>query len=309
MRCVVALLLICGFVFGGIANGQEAAPAAEAPEAPVQEECADGPSTFELYLRATFLKLDVDTSLVRRVTGEKLELADELGMDSETVPEIRMRWRFAEHHSLTASYFGLDQSGNDIFILPLIVDDNLSGMWGRLESDLSLDYGRLGWRWEVAGRETDRFSVETILDAAIFNVDASYKRFDLLNPIFPTDEDDADGTAGIPLVGVRVEGMPTDYLNLYAEAAGMSAGKYGNIIDGELGVQILLGKYFTLEAGYRLLSIHGEYDSDDDKDFGDFLSGNWRLRRVILNQILWNNDDDEADIDLSGPFISGAIRF
>jgi len=237
------------------------------------------PAKFELTLRGWSTDFEADSTLLREVFGVRVDVADELGLDPDTIPEIRLRWRFAKHHSFTAAYLGIDESADRAILRPFVLDDGVTAPFGALKADLNLDYFRLGWRWEIGGRKSDKFDLETILDVAIFDLEASYRHNGLFLPFFLSSEDSVDETVAIPLIGLRAEGRPFKHLGIYGEVAGMIAGDYGDIVDLEFGVRGYLGKHLTLEGGYRYFSING------------------------------SDGDDEADVTLDGPFLGVGLRF
>jgi hypothetical protein len=114
----------------------------------------------------------------------------------------------------------------------------------------------------------EKVKIGTILEAKGFAGKAS-----LNAPALAIDES-TDFLAGMPTVGLSLtvnpfkEAQPyksesiLSNLGFYAEAAGMSAGKYGYFIDAETGVRWVPVKYVSVSGGYRMVSLKAEYEDD-----------------------------------------------
>jgi hypothetical protein len=278
---LVMLIAGAGVAFAQVPETPEVAetPVVEPEDAVMGEVMEKDYRPLEIELRGWFTSIGAESSVLEEVFGGKLDIDSELGLDDDDVPEIRFRWQFAPKHALVLRYVGLDYSGSDFVAKPLLFDGGLAGIFNTVKADLSLDYGRIGWRWSVVGEAGADFKLDTILDVAILSADASYERYSLLNPFFPADDDDVGGTIALPLIGLAADLKVMSHLEIFGELSGMYLGNYGSMLDLEAGARILLGDSFTLSAGYRLLDVDAEYD------------------------------DEDGNLDFSGPFVGVSVRF
>jgi hypothetical protein len=108
------------------------------------------------------------------------------------------------------------------------------------------------------------------------------KGFDLDLELVSMDENVEDSESlpiALPTVGLVADLNPIDAINVYGEISGVSAGSYGYLYDAEAGVKFIPFHNFTVTAGYRILKLDVEVD------------------------------EDEALLEISGPFLGGSIRF
>lgn len=253
---------------------------------------AEAPETYlKLEVRYWWSDLDAQTSLVREgFGGGRVDLHDELGLDDDELPEVELRWQMAPRHGLRLSYMRLDTEGSEtswrpLLLNPLRLDDTLVGGAYRIDSDLELNYFRLGWYWSFLGESDSPFSLELMLDAAVADVDAGYDARYLtalsLDPRnwFGRDEDDWDGVGGLPLVGLAATVRPFERLHLHAQVEGMTGGSYGYILDAEASAEVMLGNHIGVKGGYRDLRIKLDISDDDGK------------------------------VEFSGPFVGASVKF
>lgn len=283
-----------------------AAPAAQGEEGafdrPLQSE------RFEIGVRGWFTSIKGDTSIIREVFGGRIELEDELGISDDNVPELRIRWQFMERHALIARYTRLSYSGNEFIARPFVFDNQITGLFNRVESEAKLNYGRVGWRWTLVGERSHGFSLESIVDVGIYDVSASFRSYRVGNPFWPEERESFSKTLPIPLVGVGAKFQPHENFEVFGELAGMYAGRYGKMYDAEIGVRALLGPNFSAEAGYRHMHVDAEFSSSSrGVNFRDFRGGPLRLFRVV-NTIV-SDDKEQAKMNISGPFVGLNLRF
>lgn len=275
------------------------------------QAAADMPR-LELTLRGWYSDFDGETSVLKKLSTDNLDLDDALGFDDFTAPEARLRLRTGEKHAIELRYAYLEFDSSEYLARPFVFDGRLAGVLNRVEGDIALHYIRLGWRYRLIGTEDEKFQLDTMLDLAVFNGNADYKLYEWWNPWWVNDESDYEGWAGLPLLGVSAKLRPMDRFEIFGELSGMYAGDYGHAIDAEAGLRFIFTDAFSVEAGYRLFKLHGEWDDDDDdmdwRDWGDFVfsPGSFVRNRVVKR---FYGGDDEADLQMSGPFVGATLRF
>jgi hypothetical protein len=267
-----------------------------APGVSAIAQTEDGGSLQRLGLtvRGWRANLDGDTSLITNLIGDRLDLDRKLGIDDEDSLDARIRLQLTRNHALVFRYVYLDFSGENTVVEPLLFEGELAGLASYVESDIELHYGRVGWRWSIIGDPTERFHLDTVLDAAVFSLDASAKHYDVWNYFVP-EEHSFDGTIGLPVVGLGFNGRPTKYLEVFGEFAGMYAGDYGHLFDAEAGLRLPFGDHFAIEGGYRWFAINGRFGEFDDLP--------------LVPKLLGAEEEKEADLTMEGPFVGVSIRF
>lgn len=266
---------------------------------------------LQLTLRGWYANLDGDTSVLKKLSGDDIDLDDTLGFDDYTAPEVRLRLQLVDRHALELRYAHLAFDTGEYLIEPLVFDQRLAGVLNRVEGDLELHYIRLGWRYRLIGDGGGPFDLETVADAAIFNGKAEYKLYEWWNPWLVDDEDEYDEWGGLPLLGLSATVRPMDRIELFGEAAGMYAGDYGHAFDAEAGLRFMVTDFFALEAGYRMFRLHGEWeDKSDGPGLANlFLGDADTFIRDVLVRRIYGGDDDEATLTMSGPFVGASLRF
>jgi len=245
-RIAVSTLAFC-LVLNGAAAAQDVSPA------------------FRLTLRGWWADVDAETSLVKDLFGGRIDIDDELGIDTETVPEARLRLQLKPRHAIELRLLHLSYDADETVIRPLLFDDSLTALFNRLKGEITLTYARLGWRWAIVAPDNGRFRLETMLDIVGGEATAEYK---VELPIVPYtfDKDEVEVAGALPTLGLAAAVAPADWLELAAEVSGMTAGKYGRVLDYEALLRIKLADWFGIEGGYRGLYIKGS-DGDDEAKF------------------------------------------
>ena len=114
--------------------------------------------------------------------------------------------------------------------------DEPVALFNRIKAETDVKNLRLGWRWCVAGSEDSSWKLETIVDAAGYQLDAKYKDYIPTWPFTRLGKDDVHATVGLPLLGLSLGLKPLDWLGFFAEGSGMYAGDYGYLFDTLGGV-------------------------------------------------------------------------
>lgn len=215
--------------------------------------------------------LSLDGKVEENNIGQDIDFVDDLGVDDENFPGGRVILNMTDSSFLRLEYTPIDTDSDEILTKSVTFNGKVYNVGTRVLTDFEMRYARFGWGWYII--DFDMVRVGTLLEAKLFDLEMS-----LDAPAVPLNESE-DFTFGLPTVGVIAEVNPIDMLSIYGEVSGIAAGGYGHMLDGEVGVKLIPIDYFTVSAGYRVFNI--------DLDV----------------------DDNEADLMLNGPFISGSFRF
>lgn len=239
---------------------------------------ADDDFRLELKLRYWLTNFEAETEVVEEIFGGDIDLDDDFNVGDGDLPELQLRWQFKPKHALIARYIQLDNWGENLEVLGLLMDNRPIVAPNFLRSDLELKYLKLGWRRKLFGNEVVK--VETIVDLAVFDIEAEFSaRTWLISPLWKVDDEDEDELGFLPLLGLSCGVTPLKRLSVFAEVSGMYAGSYGSIIDAEAGLRFVPWGFLSIEGGYRYLEIDVELDNED------------------------------TQVQLDGPFVGASVRF
>lgn len=229
---------------------------------------------IEAEARYWFTDLESKASVTASgVTGTDIDLKDDLGIGDEDLPEARLIWHTGPNSKIRLAYTQVNYSGSKNIEKTITFDGKSYTAGTNVESDLDIQYLRLGWAWQFINLAEDKIKLGTLVDVKVLMLEAS---LDAPSLGFSESEDFA---GALPTVGLVLDLNPIKKVNLFAEVSGLTAGDYGYFIDAETGIKITPLKNFSLSAGYRIFDMKFE------------------------------SDPDYAELTISGPFISGSIKF
>lgn len=230
---------------------------------------------IELEGRYWFADLDGSARVTSdSVPGTRFDLKDDLGVDDENLPEVRLIFWTGPNSRIRLGYLYGKFEGDTTLDRTIQFDGTTFPASTRVQSEFELHYGRLGWAYMfpvVPGI----FKVGPLLELKGVFLDAELKT-------------EAAGTAvresaklpiAFPTIGAMVNLIPHRMLEIFGEASGIPFGDLGYVLDAEAGLRFVPVGWLTLAAGYRLLDVR----------VGD--------------------DDDFGKLKLSGPFVSVSVRF
>ncbi len=182
---------------------------------------------------------------------------NDLGIDDQNFPELRLNWAFGKKSSLSASWMDLHYTGVGNVTRNITIQGTTYTAGTQVFSNfdlnvISLAYHRkLFWwpKFEIGGM----LDVTTVFgDLGVNAVGFGAQRI--------------KGTLPLPLPGLTVKIMPTKNLDLFAKGKGFPAGDYGHIYDFELGATIKPVPDVGLTAAYRAFEVEAK-----DTNTADFL--------------------------------------
>ena len=223
--------------------------------------------------RYWFTELDASTRVESgSIPGTRLDFGQDLDLDDANIPEIRLTFATGLNSKLRLAYLQGNFDGETTLGQSIQFSGTTFGASTRVDTDLDLYYGRIGWTWQfpvVPGKFRIGPLVEVkglVIDATIRSRTTGFRESALLPMAFPT-------------VGAMLSVTPISALDIFAEVSGMTFGSYGHIVDAEAGVRFIPIRFLTLSAGYRVFDVRVEHD------------------------------DDFAKLRLTGPFIGASVRF
>ena len=207
-----------------------------------------------------------------------VDLKSDLGLKDEHLKDWRLSLRTGPRSRLRIGYVKMDYGADHIVQRTILFEGQLYPVDTRVVTKLNVEYWRYGWIWEFLGGPYSRVRFGTLLEAKRISVDAALSAPDIVE-FAPPIAESKRLSATLPTIGFVFDAYPSQTLNIFAEASGISGGSRGHALDGEAGVKLALGRHLLLTAGYRYLDI----EVNDDPDF--------------------------AKLKNTGPFVGGALRF
>jgi hypothetical protein len=205
--------------------------------------------------------------------GTEINLKSDLGMKSENFPEGRFTWFNGKNSRIRIAYTQESFDGDKVLSRTIEFGGKTYEANTRVLSNLDIKYGRVGWIWQFIN----------ITDTVKLGTEVDVKLFDIKSKLTAPDVDISESKNfffGLPTLGLVLDVNPPILpIDVFAEATGMYAGKYGYCYDTEAGVKFVPIKFVSIEGGYRIFYIKVE------------------------------NDEDFGKLQLTGPFVGATIRF
>lgn len=229
---------------------------------------------LEVEGRYWFTTLDASIRIDGIFEGTRVDFEDDLGLDTEGLPELRVTLGLGPLGRLRAAYTRALFEGTERLDRTIVFDDTVFAATTRVESELELHYARLGWIWQfplVPGI----LRIGPMVELKGFLADVSIETRD----VTPRVRESADLGFVLPTVGAALDFTPHRAVHVFAEASGLPAGSLGHMVDAEAGIRVVPIRFLSFSAGYRIFDINVE----EDDDFGKFR--------------------------LAGPFVGASLRF
>ena len=235
--------------------------------------CFAGDATVEFEGRYWVTDMTGKVKVTSNGVGSAVDFKDDLGMTNRNFPEGRFTWYTGDNSRIRLAYTELHYSGDSILGRPIQFKGTTYSASTPVSSDLTLDYLRLGWIWQFINLGSDTFRLGTIIEVKGFSAKTSLKA-----PTLGLSDSERIA-APLPTVGLALDIKAHRMLAFFAEVSGVSAGRYGSLIDGEAGVKFMPVKNFGLVGGYRVFNVNGK------------------------------DDPDYVRMNVQGPFIGATLRF
>ncbi len=190
--------------------------------------------------------------------GTDVHFKDDLGFSNEDFPTGRLSLNLGRNHRLRAGYTRIGYDGDNEITQDVIFAGRRFESDSELSTDFDMQYVQLGWTWQFFNLLRRRFRLGTMLD--IKGLDVKTKMEGTVNGQSKTEK--ADFQLPFPTFGLAANLRPIGMIDVYAEGAAISAGKYGWFGDGEIGVRFSPVHTFSIIAGYRALVFDFEYEDN-----------------------------------------------
>jgi hypothetical protein len=227
----------------------------------------------EVEGRYWFTDLDASTRVESgSIPGTRIDVGQDLDVDDANIPELRLTFSIGLSSKLRLAYLQGNFDGDTTLGQSIQFSGTTFGASTRVDTDLDLYYGRIGWTWQfpvVPGIFKIGPLVEVkglVIDATVRSPGTGLRESALVPMAFPT-------------VGGMLNVTPLSALEIFAEVSGMTFGSLGHVVDAEAGLRVVPIRFLTLSAGYRVFDVRIEHD------------------------------DDFAKLKLTGPFVGASFRF
>lgn len=230
---------------------------------------------IEIEGRYWFADLDASAKVkTGSVPGTRIDLDNDLGVDSENLPELRLTISTGLNSKIRLAYLHGDFEGDRTIERSFQFAGTTFTANSRVESEMELHYGRIGWAWQFIA-VPGIFKIGPMVELKGLVIDASLRS----RGTGPNIHESKLLPMAFPTVGAMVNVTPVKSLDLFAEVSGVPFGDLGHVVDAEAGLRFIPIRFLSLSAGYRVF---------------DFRVG---------------KDDNFAKLNLSGPFIGASVRF
>jgi len=251
----------------------------------------------DLTARAKVIENDVGTDIDFNDIGTDVDFKTDFGFKDENFLDGRFTWYMGPRSKLRFAYTQISYSGDKNLKRTIEFGGEIYDEGTRVITELDVKYLRLGWVWQFINVADGKVRFGTLLEAKGFWVDASLEAPDRFPPVWVDEApnmvplveeymvplvEEPERFAfplPIPTIGVALDINPHKMVNIFAEISGLFAGKYGYLLDGEVGIKIIPIKNLSVIGGYRIFDIEAEIDPDF------------------------------AKLRISGPFIGATLRF
>jgi len=249
--CAGMVLGMCGFVLAG--------------EHPLIE--VDG--------RYWMPNLEASVRVVESDIGAEFNAKDDLGVDDENFPDGRIIWNASPNSRIRLGYTQIEYSGSQDVTRSIDFNGQTYSAGTLVESELKLNYIRLGWIWQFINMFDEKLKLGPIVEAKGIMAEVSLDAPNLTPAVSESEE----FAGGLPTAGLALDIAPIEQVNLFCEASGLYVGDYGYFLDAEAGVEFKPIKYVSIIGGYRIIDMKIE----DEPSF--------------------------ANVRMDGPFAGGKINF
>lgn len=202
-------------------------------------------SKSDLSGKFNYLGTDVDT-------GSDLNMTKK---DSTVIPTLFYK---TKDTIIYVDYIKTRHKGSGNLNRTITFDDRTFTVGTNVSSEISMDWGRLGFRTDATSFGTgDVVTLNLGADLHFIKLDASIDDGVL--------KESKSVTFGLPTIGAGLEVRPVKNVALFADVAGMSFGSYGHYLEFDTGVKVdcPLIKGVEWKVGYK--SKEFDLESEDNE--------------------------------------------
>lgn len=206
---------------------------------------------------------------------DEIDLNNDLGLQDADGVEGRLLVRPSRRSLIRAGWVPLTMSGDQVVSRTIRFLDRDFDVSTRVESDLELEYGRLGFAWQFLSTSDGRFRIGPLVEVKAFRGTATLSAPDLPSPISRSEEFEV----AFASAGLLMDLEPSERFQVFAEASVLVDDSQGELLDAEAGVRFFVVDKLALVAGFRRLEINAE------------------------------DGNDLLDLELEGAFFGASVRF
>ncbi|MBW7956701.1 MAG: hypothetical protein H3C68_02300 [Deltaproteobacteria bacterium] len=203
--------------------------------------------------RYWFSDIDGNIRFVDGGVGTDIDLVNDLGMDDEDFIDARITLELGSHR-LRYGFMPLKWEGQNTITRNITFGDQTFSASTDVESELRIDYHRLGYQYNIIDTLDNHLGV--IFELKYFDTEASLKA-----PAVPLDETETF-KAPIPTIGIAAQASLPLLFSVGGEVTGITLGSDAYLVDAEASINFEPVPFIVISGGYRLFRLHVEHDSD-----------------------------------------------
>ncbi len=190
--------------------------------------------------------------------GTDINFKSDLGFKDRNFAEVRFNFQSQGRSRLRISYVQMGYDGDRNVQRTIDFSGKTYTVGARVVSAIEFKDLRVGWGYQFINVAEGKFRVGTLLAAHCLWLKASLAAPDLRPPISESEK----AVAPLPTVGIALDINPDPKVNISGDFSGITIGKYGYALDGELALKVLPVRHLGLTAGYRLFRLNPKFDPD-----------------------------------------------
>lgn len=225
---------------------------------------ATGQERTRLEIEVNLWEPDVDGGIrvVEQGVGGDIDLADDLGLASDSVADLRLVFHPSRRTEIRFTRMPLSFSADAIVSRTIEFAGEVFTLSTRVVSALEFDYLRAGFAWQFLSSADGRFRAGPLLEVKGYDGSASLSAPELIIPVTVSE----DFEAAFGSAGLAIDLEPTQRVHVFGEFSVLVGADEGDQTDLEVGVRVVLAGPLAVQAGYRSI----ETDFEDDRDLVDF---------------------------------------
>lgn len=182
---------------------------------------------------------------------------NDLAIGDNNIPEGRIWWSITPQHHLRMSYHQVGYKGSTVLARTINFAGSTYAAGTLVNSKVDLKTFDIGYGYTF-GRD-ESIELRSLFDIRIMALDAAVNA-----PGPPAINESQKITVPLPTVGVMFDAKLHEHVGLFGEVNAMTAGKYGYLVDAELGLKLKPWERFQIVGGWRLFDFEGRDPNDND---------------------------------------------
>jgi hypothetical protein len=187
--------------------------------------------------------------------GSEIDAKGDLGLKSTDFAEGRLTWYINDDHRIRLGVANVSNDGSATVQKQFVFNGTTYPVGANINTTIDFTYSRLGWTWEFINIDKNTFKFGAMLDIDWLMLEPKING--TLSAGSSTSHFDASKKFNLvlPTIGLAADYNPVKYVNIFADAEGIAAGKYGYVFDFEAGIKVIPVKWFSIVGAYRYLEL------------------------------------------------------